>query len=150
MSWRDWFGGTSRRTTARISTVQPYLLIGEELVPAVGESFYQPALLRCCGARHGEAVRFSAQACLVAQPENPHDRNAVAIEISGELVGHLARTDAPHWQQLLIALTAKGYVATCEAMIAGRGEEGETENLGVFLHLPTPREAEAQLASLIG
>ena len=148
MRWRDWFGSGSRNPAPPRAALKPFLLEGEELVQAVGESFYQPALLKQCGARRGDAVRFSCRARLVAQPDNPYDRNAVAVQVGGQLVGHLARQEAPHWQPLVRTLAAHGYVATCEAMIAGRGREGETDNLGVFLHLPTPTEARAQVAAL--
>lgn len=148
MSWRDWLGGRSRQPAAPANALRTFLLEGDELVEAVGESFYQPALLTQCGARRGDAVRFPCRASLVAQPDNPYDRNAVAVQISGELVGHLARHEAPHWQALVGALASHGYLATCEAMIAGRGPDGETDNLGVFLHLPTLEEARAQVTSL--
>lgn len=129
-------------------TLTPFLLEGEELVRAVGESFYQPALLRQCGTRKGDAVRLPCRASLVAQPDNPYDRNAVAVQIGGQLVGHLSRSDAPRWQPLVQQLAARGHSASCEAMIAGRGHNGQTDNLGVFLHLPTPTEARAQAATL--
>jgi hypothetical protein len=148
MSWRDWLGGRSRKPVPPGNALRTFLLEGDELVEAVGESFYQPALLTQCGARRGDAVRFPCRASLVAQPDNPYDRNAVAVQISGELVGHLARQEAPHWQTLVRALAYHGYLATCEAMVAGRGPEGETDNLGVFLHLPTLDEARAQVTSL--
>jgi hypothetical protein len=148
MSWRDWLGGRSRKPAPPGNLRRTFLLEGDELVEAVGESFYQPALLTQCGARPGDAVRFPCRASLVAQPDNPYDRNAVAVQISGELVGHLARHEAPHWQSLVRAPASHGYLATCEAMIAGRGPEGETANLGVFLHLPTLEEARVQVTSL--
>jgi hypothetical protein len=147
MGWRDWLGGGSKTVMPR-HTQTPLLLEGEELVQAVGESFYQPALLCQCGARKGDAVHFPCRAYLVAQPDNPYDRNAVAVQIGGQLVGHLSRSEAPRWQPLVQQLAARGYAASCEAMIAGRGRDGETDNLGVFLHLPTPTEARAQTAML--
>ncbi len=148
MGWRDWLGGSSKTVAAPRHTLTPFLLEGEELVQAVGESFYQSALLRQCRARKGDAVRFPCRAYLVAQPDNPYDRNAVAVHIGGELVGHLSRSEAPRWQPVVQQLATGGYAASCEAMIAGRGREGETDNLGVFLHLPTPTEARAQVATL--
>jgi hypothetical protein len=148
MGWRDWFGGSSKTVVAPPRTLTPFLLEGEELVQAVGESFFQPALLRQCGARKGDAVRFPCRGYLVAQPDNPYDPNAVAVQIGGQLVGHLSRSEAPRWQPLVQQLAARGYAASCEAMIAGRGRDGETDNLGVFLHLPTPTEARAQVARL--
>ncbi|TMK99477.1 MAG: hypothetical protein E6G34_02745 [Actinobacteria bacterium] len=148
MGWRDWLGRSSKTVVAPRSMLTPFLLEGEELVEVVGESFYQPALLRQCRARRGDPVRFPCRAYLVAQPDNPYDRNAVAVQIGGQLVGHLSRSEAPRWLPLVQQLAARGYAASCEAMIAGRGREGETDHLGVFLHLPTPTEAHAQVAKL--
>jgi hypothetical protein len=152
MGWRNFLGSRPRTPEAPRRSLTPFLLDGDELVDAVGESFYQPALLRQCHARKGDAVRFPCRAYLVAQQDNPYDRNAVAVQIGGQLVGHLSRSVAPRWQPLVQELAARGYAATCEAMIAGRGRDGETDNLGVFLHLPTPTEARVQLerASQLG
>lgn len=118
------------------------------MVQAVGESFYQPALLRHCGARRGDAVHATCRATLVPEPDNPYDSNAVAVQISGDLVGHLAREEAQRWQLVVRTLADRGYVAACDAMIAGRGHQGETDNLGVFLHLPTLAKAQSQISAL--
>jgi hypothetical protein len=76
-------------------------------------------------------------ALLVAEPDNPHDAGAIAVVIDDVQVGYLARDENGRWRDVVAA----GPVA-CEAMIAGR--EGTT-GLGVFLRLPTPTEARAQL-----
>src|SRR4051812_44790450 len=124
MGWRDWFGIRSDNATPSHAELKTFLFEGEELVQVAGESFYQPALLQQCGARRGDEVRFRCRACLVAQPDNPHDPNAVAVQIGGHLVGHLSRREAPDWQPLVRTLAASGYLPTCEAMIAGRGRTG--------------------------
>lgn len=148
MGWREWLRGSSGAGLGPKHRLTPFLFDGEELVEAVGESFYQQALRSQCGARRGDAVRFPCRAHLVAQPDNPYDSNAVGVQIGGHLVGHLARREAAVWQPLVKQLTEAGYAATCEAMIAGRGRDGATDNLGVFLHLPTLTEARAMVASL--
>jgi hypothetical protein len=144
MGWRDRVKGSS----APRQGLRLFLLEGEEVVQTVGESFYQQALLRHCRVRRGDAVRVTCRATLVPQPDNPYDSNAVAVQIGGELVGHLARKEAPRWQPIVRTLADRGYVATCEAMIAGRGHQGETDNLGVFLHLPALSEARSQVSAL--
>jgi hypothetical protein len=66
---------------------------------AVGESQYQPTLKRA--ARQSRLC----WACLVPEPDNPFDANAVAVKIQGETVGYLCRADARRYQRRLLALT---------------------------------------------
>src|SRR5438128_12263175 len=108
MGWRDWLGRSSKTVVAPRSMLTPFLLEGEELVEVVGESFYQPALLRQCRARRGDPVRFPCRAYLVAQPDNPYDRNAVAVQIGGQPVGPPSRRQAPRWLALGPPRTARG------------------------------------------
>lgn len=148
MRLRDWLSGTETtpsRPSARAAPVELFLE-GDDVVDAVGESHYQPALLRACGARSGEDVQFPCRAHLVPEPDNPYDANAVAVHVNGARVAHLARAEAARWQPILLPLAQRGEVATCEAMIAGHPSRGVTENLGIFLHLPPLAEARTQLA----
>jgi hypothetical protein len=148
MRLRDWLPGTGTRPSrpsARSPLVELFLE-GDDVVDAVGESHYQPALLRACGARRGEDVQFLCRAHLVPEPDNPYDANAVAVHVDGARVGHLARAEAARWQPILLHLAERSEVATCEAMIAGHPSRGVTDNLGIFLHLPPLAEARTQLA----
>jgi hypothetical protein len=116
---------------------QDIVLEGDELVRVVGTSHYQPALLALSGRRADEEVRVEKVALLVAEPDNPHDPDAVAVFIDDHLTGYLARTENRRWRDVVA-----GRRVACEAMIAGRGG---TTGLGVFLRLPTPTEARAQI-----
>jgi hypothetical protein len=122
---------------------------GDELVHVVGVSHYQAAILEAAGARAGDPVRFETRATLVPEPDNPHDPGAVAVQIGEATVGYLARDEHPRWRELIEMLAEADAVATCDAMIAGRGSESGTDNVGVFLRLPTPTEARAQAAIAI-
>jgi hypothetical protein len=122
-----------------------FFLEGEEFVHVVGVSHYQPALTSITGRPAGEEVRFETRATLVPEPDNPHDPNAVAVHIGGQLVGYLARDEAPRWKEIVDTLAAHDHLAACEVMIAGRGPDSGTSNLGVFLRLPTPTEGRAQV-----
>lgn len=42
-------------------------------------------------------------AALVREPDNPHDRNAVAIYVDGRIIGHFNRGMAPGLSKLLDA-----------------------------------------------
>lgn len=104
----------------------------------VGESHYQDALRAACGSDGREEVRRECVAALVPEPDNPHDPNAVMVQIDGRLVGYLARADAVAYGPLVRGIAARGRTAVAEAVVAGRGAAGGTSNLGVFLRLPAP------------
>jgi HIRAN domain len=115
------------------------VLEGDDLVRVVGTSHYQDALLDLTGGRAGdEEIRVQKVALFVPEPDNPHDPNAIAITIDGRLVGYLSRDENQRWLDVV-----SGHEVGAEAMIAGR--QGTT-GLGVFLRVPTPTEARAQIA----
>lgn len=113
------------------------VLEGDDFVRVVGTSHYQDALVALTGRRGDEGVRIEKVAKLVPEPDNPHDPGAIKVEIEGRLVGYLAREENRRWADV-VAMAEIG----CEAMVAGK--EGTT-GLGVFLRLPTPTEARAQV-----
>ena len=76
-------------------------------------------------------VRFETTAALVPEPSNPHDPNAVMVQIDGRLVGYLSRAAAVAYGPLVREPAERGRTAVCDAMVAGR--EGM---LGVFVRLP--------------
>ena len=122
-----------------------FLIEGDGLVSVVGTSHYQPALAEISGRRGDEEIRFETTATLVPEPDNPHDANAIAVHVANRLVGYLSRDENPRWQEVVKILAYHGHLAAAEAMIAGRPPGGGTSNLGVFLRLPTPTEARAQV-----
>jgi hypothetical protein len=113
------------------------VLEGDELIRVVGTSHYQAALLELAPRQSDEEVRVEKLASLVPEPDNPHDPQAIAVQIDGLLVGYLSRDENRRWQDVVA-----GDEVSAEAMIAGRGG---TTGLGVFLRLPTPTEARAQI-----
>ena len=117
--------------------VEPFVLEGDDLVRVVGTSHYRDALLALTGREGDEEVRMDKIAVFRPEPDNPHDPDAIAVEIDGRLVGYLSREENKRWNDVVA-----GRMVGSEAMIAGRGG---TTGLGVFLRLPTPTEARAQL-----
>jgi hypothetical protein len=115
----------------------PVVLEGDELVRVVGTSHYQDALLELTNRQEDEEIRVEKIAVFVPEPDNPHDPNAIAIQIDGRLVGYLSRDENRRWLDVVTQAEVGA-----EAMIAGRGG---TTGLGVFLRLPTPTEARAQI-----
>ena len=122
-----------------------FLIEGDDLVNVVGTSHYQPALAEITGRKGDEEIRFETTATLVPEPDNPHDANAIAVHLANRLVGYLSRDENSRWQEVVKMLAEHGHRAAAEAMIAGRAPGGGTSNLGVFLRLPTPTEARAQV-----
>jgi hypothetical protein len=125
--------------------MEEFFIEGDELVPVVGTSHYQPSLAEISGRKGDDEIRFETRATLVPEPDNAHDPNAIAVHVGGRLVGYLSRDENPRWQEVVKTLDAHGQVAAADAMIAGRAPGGGTSNLGVFLRLPTPTEARAQV-----
>lgn len=133
-------------------TLMPTCLPGREggaaPVAVVGESFHRDALDAICQRRFGESVLHRCDATLVVELDNPHDPNAIRVEVAGRPVGHLSRADAAAYRSLLVELREAGFEATCAAVIAGRDifDSGTTTaNLGVFLSLADPARCRATL-----
>ena len=108
-------------------------------VEIVGESNYQSALERICGGRDEESARKQVKALLVLENENPHDSNAVRVDIDGETVGYLSRREA---KQYRVRLKEAGYPelrGRCDAIIVGGWDRGRGDrgHFGVKLDLPT-------------
>jgi len=115
-------------------------LAGGELINVAGESHYQDALRELAAWDGAEDLRRETVAALVPEPENPHDRNAVRVEIEGRLVGYLPRAAARSYRALLRPYAKAGARVTCDAMIAARAAHGEAAPIGVFVKLPPPLE----------
>ena len=78
-----------------------FVLEGDELVRVVGTSHYQDVLVELSGRRGDEQVRVEKVAALVPEPTNPHDPNAIAVQIDARLVGYLSREENPRWQDVV-------------------------------------------------
>ena len=108
---------------------------GGESLECVGESFYQEALWSNVGGSHSDRVRESVIAILVPEPENPHDKNAVAVWVGGWKVAHLSREDAIRIQPGLIQLMeSSGQAVALDGRIVGGGHRADgLGNLGIWL-----------------
>lgn len=95
------------------------LLPGGHGAEVVGESFNQEALSRLAGGKTEMSATVPVVACLVREPANPYDPNAIRVEVNGVLVGHLARDYALLYQPVLARLAELGRPAKCRATIVG-------------------------------
>jgi hypothetical protein len=114
---------------------------GEHWFPIVGESHYQEDLEHLAGGRSEEGATKVVWAELVHDPQNKHDRNAIAVLIDGVKVGHLGRDDA---REFLAAMEAHGSEAraVCSAVICGGWQrpDGDVGHFGVKLDIKWPPE----------
>lgn len=115
---------------------------GEYGFEVVGESHRQDALSAICGGPCEEGHEFYCVATLRPEPSNPHDRNAVAVDVEGRHVAYLAREDAVDFLSEVRRLGVVGRRIECDAVINGgwdRGERG-AGHFGVELDLVWPLE----------
>jgi hypothetical protein len=106
-------------------------------VAIVGESYAQSALKALAGPRRqrGEDVVFTA--VLVPDPDNPHDSNAVRVNIhNGAHVGYLSREDAVSYRASIEILIARHDVGLCRAKLIGGILD--KPSIGVVLDLADP------------
>jgi hypothetical protein len=116
--------------------IEAMVLGGNEDLEVVGESYCQENLWRLVSPRRpGERVRHPVHASLVAEDDNPHDANAVAVWVQGLKVGHLSRDDARRYRPGLLSLQDRhGKPIALAGVIAGGGiREDGPGRLGVFL-----------------
>jgi hypothetical protein len=110
---------------------------GEFAFHVVGTSLHQATLEYLFG-RTSTGVHRYCGALLTPQPNNPHDRKAVAVMIYDLEVGHLERDVAPDF---LRALRKGGFAdAACEALILGGWQRGGHDwgDFSVRLNAHTP------------
>lgn len=116
--------------------LRPCRLASNGRVATVGESHYQAALKAAAGSRSALAMEDAIQvtAVLVPEPGNPHDHQAVRIDVDGRTVSYLDRGLAADYQPVLLRLAAEGRQGWCPGRIMGGG----TRYYGIHLHLSEP------------
>lgn len=117
---------------------------GTFAVEVVGVSRRQDVLAAIVD-RHGRSGRtVTINAYLVLENSNPHDANAVRVEIDDALIGYLSRENAARYRADLAAAGTPDATLQCNARIVGGFEtaNGERASFGVRLDLP-PMEAGA-------
>ncbi len=108
---------------------------------------YQSAISAVCDRRGAEAVAFECVAALTAEPTNPHDPNAVKVQVDAHHVGYLSRKDAILYHPIVDAASRLQIVVACNAYISAHDPaDATTPDAGVFLHIPAPDGAAGELA----
>jgi hypothetical protein len=96
---------------------------GDSDLDVVGESNYLPALAGIRAALTDDPRPFELRttAILVREPDNPYDRNAIAVYLHGSVCGYLALEDAIDYQSLVRAVPGNFVV---QAKIMGGRPDG--------------------------
>lgn len=120
----------------------------DNFLGVVGESHCQPALLRLrrrCVP--GDDGRPTFPVALVAEPENPHDRHAVAVVSEAGRVGYIARDQAARFSGTMALLRELGYDGgSCTGIL--NGGDAERPSIGVVLAVSYPEDCEDYLDRL--
>lgn len=113
-------------------------------VDVVGESFYPGQIRALLPKKLGtDGAEVRVPVSLVHNPRNRHDSNAVEIQASTGLVGHLSHEDAARYAPVLAGFRRDGGTAMTTARVWGRDQKdwdtGKTEFMGsVRLDLREP------------
>src|SRR5450755_995705 len=131
---------TGRRGPSVAAQVQPpaapmFLLDGQDDLEVVGELPRQAVLWQLCGGSVGERIRHGIVAVLAPEPTNPHDANAIAVQIDDHLVGYLPRATAQEYLPgLKHLMSVRGGVIALRGVIVGGGYRDDGPGrLGVWL-----------------
>jgi hypothetical protein len=114
------------------------LIVGLYDVDVVGESHYQDTLRRHAGPIGEWGAETSVIVELVREPNNRYDRNAVAVQLAGSVVGYLPREEAELVGPMLKSLE-RGQ--PCKARATIRGGSAGAPSFGISIDgIPDPYE----------
>jgi hypothetical protein len=102
----------------------------------VGESRYRDTVRALAGEHGGSKADARHKALLLPDDDNPYEDKAVAIFLSGEMVGYLAPKDALALRAMLKREDLEGKLTSCDAAVRGGGTwEGKQLAYSVWLDL---------------
>ena len=104
----------------------------------VGESHYQRHLKKLCGGYSKEGSKTEVVAKLIFENKNPHDNQAIRVDVEGKTVGYLSREDARLYRKRVRKTGHDGITMLCNGKIFGGKKLGllSKTNFGVWLDLP--------------
>lgn len=125
----DWQLGSANPEPRYVPTITGD---GRFACEVVGESYRQDSLERL-GAEARRQRCDWVPAMLVLEDDNPHDAQAVRVEIAGLHVGYLSRAQAPQFREAVQATAfPKEKSFQCKAVLRGGGDKA----WGVWLDIP--------------
>jgi uncharacterized protein YidB (DUF937 family) len=98
-------------------------LAGDQQVNVADESDYQDVLAKLAGGRSKSGAMKAVIALLSREPDHPHDKNAVRIDVGDETVGYVEKVNAKQIQPLMQKLEKAGRPAWVRAWIVGGWED---------------------------
>jgi len=98
-------------------------LIGDQQVDVVDEADYQEVLGRMAGGRSSRGAMKAVIALLSREPDHPHDKNAIRVDVDSETVGYIEKWNAKEIQPLMQKLEKAGRPAWVRAWIVGGWED---------------------------
>jgi len=89
------------------------------IVDIVGEAYREAQIVAALGFRPGldQEVIDKTKAELVPEPDNPHDRNAVAVRIGGFTVGYVSADVAGAVQPFVAGIVQRGVVPVVDTRV---------------------------------
>lgn len=100
-----------------------------------GTSNYQDELLDICGGYNRDGHGYETIAMLVRDPKNPHDPNAIKVEIEGQCVGFLPKQQA---ERIAAEMDSEGFSQSrVEAQVVGgwRTNQYDRGSFGIRLRM---------------
>jgi len=133
------FAPKSRETSSSNGEVVVLLGAARFEVEVDVEDRHQAALEAICGPRARAGVNRFEAAGLILEYKNPHNPNAVRVEIRGRAVGYLSSEEAVACREQIQSRGGPHATGQCQAVIRGGwlssdGREGPYE---VWIDLPT-------------
>jgi hypothetical protein len=103
-------------------------LAGDVQVDVVEEADYQEVLERLTGGRSSSGAMIAVAALLTREPDHPHDKNAIRVDVGNETVGYIEKWNAKEVQPLLQKLEQAGRPAWVRGWVVGGWDDdrGET------------------------
>jgi hypothetical protein len=132
---RGGHGESSRHVEAEATSQPVCLLDGHDDLEVVGESWHQDVLWRLSGGTVGDRIRRDIVAVLVPEPTNPHDTNAISVQIDGHIIGYLSRATAQEYLpglQRLMSVRAS-HIGLRGVIVGGGYRDDGPGRLGVWL-----------------
>ena len=84
----------------------------------IGSHYYHENIAKIAKNPNGENALVFCSAILIPEDTNPHDKNAIKIQIEGTHVGYLSREDATRFRSYFKKFGLDIQTTTCDAVIS--------------------------------
>jgi len=98
-------------------------LVGDQQVDVVNDPDYQETLGKLAGGRSERGAIKGVIALLSREPDHPHDKHAVRVDVGNDTVGYIEKVNARQIQPLMQKLEKAGRPAWVRAWIVGGWED---------------------------